>query len=224
MDQSVKADVRMHERKCDLYYENVQMLSASVYYPEVLLAGNETAQERINRRIRAQVETFSQYASGELYRQAVQEFLDSQEHDFPFRMFGAELDYTVVYHQNCHFSLSRDRYQYTGGAHGMTERLSDTWSIETGRTLPLSRFFRPGEPYGRTVLAEVMRQADRNMQQTPGIYFDDYRRLILQSFNPEHYYLTPEGAAVYFQQYEIAPYASGIIVFVVPYGMEPACR
>lgn len=224
MSRSVSAEVQMHEQKFDLYYENVQMISASVRYPEVTLAGNEAAQNRINRRIRAQIDDFSRYVSGELYRQAVQEYLDSGEHDFPFRMFGADLDYTVTYNRNCHLSVYRDQYQYTGGAHGTTERSSDTWSLETGRRLPLSKFFPPAENYRATVLAEIIRQADRNMQQNPGIYFDDYRKLIRQYFNPEHFYLTPDGVAIYFQQYEIAPYVVGIVVFIVPYGVQPSCR
>jgi hypothetical protein len=28
---------------------------------------------------------------------------------------------------------------------------------------------------------------------------------------------------VYYQQYEVAPYAAGIVVFSVPYGVEPSC-
>lgn len=224
MNRSVSAEVHMHRQKCDLFYDDVQMVSATVSYPEAVLAGNEAAQNRINRCVCAQAENFCRDVSGRLYCQAIKEYLASQEQDFPFRMFGAGLDYNISYNRDCHFSVYRDRYEYTGGAHGLTVRDSDTWSLETGCRLPLSSFFCPGEDYRETVLAEIIRQADLNMQQNPGIYFDDYRNLIRRYFDPEHFYLTPDGAAVYFQQYEIAPYAAGIIIFIVPYGAAPCCR
>lgn len=224
MNLSASAVVHPHERKCDFFYDGVQMLSASVLYPEVALDGNAAAQDGVNLRIRAQVGQFERYLSEDLYRRAVQEYRDSKQNDFPFRMFGAALEYQVTYNRNCHFSVYSDRYEYTGGAHGLTTRASNTWSLETGHTVSLGSFFLPGTDYRRTVLDEIFHQADRNMQQTPGIYFDDYRSLIRQYFDPRRYYLTPDGAAVYFQQYEIAPYSSGIIVFTVPYGLPPACR
>lgn len=64
------------------------------------------------------------------------------------------------------------------------------------------------------------------MAENPGVYFDDYRKLIAQYFNEEQYYLTPQGVAIYYQQYEIAPYSTGIVVFTVPYdvlGWKPSC-
>ncbi|MEM5769578.1 MAG: RsiV family protein, partial [Bacillota bacterium] len=38
----------------------------------------------------------------------------------------------------------------------------------------------------------------------------------VQTWNPCSFYMVPEGLAVYFQQYDIAPYVMGIPVFVIP--------
>jgi hypothetical protein len=51
----------------------------------------------------------------------------------------------------------------------------------------------------------------------PGIYFDDYKKLIVENFNPQSFIITPDSLDFYYQQYDIAPYASGIIVFSIPY-------
>ena len=49
------------------------------------------------------------------------------------------------------------------------------------------------------------------------IYFEDYCKLVLDSFNPEQFYLVPRGntydLVIYFQQYDIAPYSTGIPTF-----------
>jgi len=68
-------------------------------------------------------------------------------------------------------------------------------------------------------------QADENMQQQP-IYFEDYRNLIVQHFNPASYYLSNDGLVIYYQQYEIAPYATGIVEFTIPFSVlewRPHC-
>ena len=69
------------------------------------------------------------------------------------------------------------------------------------------------------------------MDRTAGIhktkngatYFDDYAKLIQNTFNPDSFYLFPGGVVIYFQQYDIAPYATGLPEFVlpVPPGFEP---
>ena len=49
------------------------------------------------------------------------------------------------------------------------------------------------------------------------MYFDDYQDLIKKNFNPQSFYLTPNGLVIYYQQYEVGPYAAGIIEFTIPY-------
>lgn len=218
-----RAVVSMKDRSWQFSFENKTVLTVSVSYPVVSVPGTRWVQERINNRINSQVSDFYRYAAGTMYRMAVQEYKDSLAHDFPFRPFDAVMKYDVTFNQDCHLSMYRDQYQYTGGAHGNTIRASDTWNLETGRRLPLSRFFRFGENYRKTVLDEILRQADENMAGGSGILFEDYRTLIRKYFDPASFYLTQSGIDVYFQQYEIAPYVAGIVVFTVPYGIRPSC-
>jgi hypothetical protein len=55
------------------------------------------------------------------------------------------------------------------------------------------------------------------MKEIPHIYFENYRSLIVRYFNPNSFNLSPDTLSVYYQQYEIGPYVSGIIVFNIPY-------
>lgn len=220
------AKVTMREFQREMKYANTVMVTVEVAYPQVEIPGNRVAEAGINGRIRAQVNRFNQYSTTVLYRQAIQEYRNAQNNEFPFRPYSAVLHYDVTYNWNCYFSLYRDQYEFTGGAHGNTVRYSDTWSLKTGRHLSLSQIFAMCTGYRKRLTEEIIRQADQRMKQQPGIFFEDYRELILKYFNEDHFYLTPDGLAIYYQQYEIAPYSSGIIVFTVPYkvlGWEPSC-
>lgn len=223
---STSANLAMQKLEREFTYENTVVLKLSAEFPQLEPAGNPVAENRINGRIRMQTENFYRYASNTLYRQAVQLYHDSLANGFPFHAYDTVLQYNAAYNKHCFLSLYRDQYEYTGGAHGNTIRRSDTWSLKSGRLYPLARFFGSNSSYRFLLTQQIIQQADRNMQENPGIYFDDYRTLIVRYFNERQYYLTPQGCAVYYQQYEIAPYSTGIVVFTVPYdvlGWSPSC-
>lgn len=221
------ADIGIREITREFLSGATIVLTLSISYPQIRLPGGRPyVQNRINRSYRRQASEFNQYAETTLYRQAVQELLDSQQNGFPFRPYDAVMKYESTFNRDCHLSGYSDRYEYTGGAHGNTSRTSDTWNLQTGEPLPLSAFFPPGTDVKSIVLEQIQQQAKQNMQQQPGIYFENYPELIDQYFDPESYFLTPDGINIYYQQYEIAPYSTGIVVFTLPYGslvLSPRC-
>nr|WP_319489215.1 DUF3298 and DUF4163 domain-containing protein [uncultured Caproiciproducens sp.] len=223
---NTSANLVKHEVHREFTYENTVVLTLSAEFPEVGLENNRMAENRINSRIRMQIDVFYRYIANTLYSQAIQFYKDTQVNGFPFHAYDAVLNYSLTYNENCFLSFYRDQYEYTGGAHGNTIRSSDTWNLQNGRLYPLARFFRPHTNYQYLLTQQIIKQADQNMQENPGVYFDDYRSLIVKYFNEQNYYLTPPGVAVYYQQYEIAPYSTGIVVFTIPYvvlGWAPSC-
>lgn len=220
------ANITMQKFQQEFVYNNIVMLTLSITYPWISLSDNHIAQNRINNQISMQVNEFYRHASNTLYRQAIKTYRYSQANDFPFHAYEAVMEYTVTYNENCFLSLYNDKYEFTGGAHGNTIRSSYTWELVNGTQISLYYFFKPGTDYRRLLTEEIIKQADKNMQQNTLIYFDDYKALIVKYFNPESYYLTPWGICIYYQQYEIAPYVTGIVVFKIPYetiGWHPSC-
>ncbi len=206
---------------------NTPMLTLSIHYPKIALCEHPAAQGNINCHIQAQVDHYYRHASNDLYTQAIADYQEAQKNGYPFHAFDAVLQYEVSYNRDCYLSLYRDQYEFTGGAHGNTIRASDSWNLANGRTMALSCFFLPGQAYRAFLIEQILQQADEQMQQNPGIFFEDYRKLIPKYFNENSYYLTPSGLAIYYQQYEIAPYATGIVVFTIPYdalNWQPSCR
>ena len=62
----------------------------------------------------------------------------------------------------------------------------------------------------------IARQIAKRLRETPGSYFEDYRSLLRDTFNVNSFYLQPGSGVIYYQQYDIAPYSTGIPEFYFP--------
>ena len=220
------ACIAMRKMKRTFTCNSTPVITISILYPNVTLHRNPSAQKIINCQIKEQVCDFYNYASNDLHQQAIAAYKDAQESGFPFNRYDAMLQYEITYNQHCYLSLYRDQYEYTGGAHGNTVRTSDTWDLKSGYSVPLFSFFPADQDYRTLLIDQITKHANERIQQNPGIFFENYPALIVEYFNEEHYYLTPSGIAMYYQQYEIAPYATGIVVFTIPYAVlnwYPSC-
>lgn len=180
----------------------------------------------VNKALEKQQHEFLRNVYLNLYPSAVKDFKNSKINNFFFAPYEAFLAYTVSMNQNCVLSFYYDDYTFTGGAHGTTTRKSQTYSYKTRRKLSLLDFFKSKAHARSVVINEMVRQARVNLQDNPGIYFDNYEMLIRKNFNPENFFLTPQGIVIYYNQYEIAPYSTGIVEFLIPYSMTdypPVC-
>ncbi|MDR1906481.1 MAG: DUF3298 and DUF4163 domain-containing protein [Clostridiales bacterium] len=124
--------------------------------------------------------------------------------------------YSVTYDKNGIFSYYRDNYVYTGGAHGITTRTSRTFDPVRGKVLRLRDFLRSEEEV-ELAKKDILKQAEERMKENPSIFFNDYKELLKKNFNPENFYVSDKGLIIYYQQYDIAPYSTGIVEFSVPY-------
>jgi hypothetical protein len=206
----------MHEFERTFKYNNTEVLILSINYPIINIKYNPRAEQIINNQIAMNVNEYMKY-SRHLYNQAVKGLKDSQANNYPFHSYSAYMEYNITYNENCHLSAYNDKYEFTGGAHGLTARSSDSWELCTGKHLSLNDFFDPNANYRQFITDEITRQAEYNNQQNSGIYFEDYESLIIKSFDQHNFYLTPQGITFYFQQYDIAPYSTGIAEFIIPY-------
>ena len=110
-------------------------------------------------------------------------------------------------------SLPVSYYQYTGGAHGLTTKVSYNYDLKTGKELRLKDLFKEGFDY-KSIIDKKVRE---DIEKEKELYFDN--GALFKGVNENQaYYLNRDGIIVYFQQYEIAPYSSGIREFKIPYG------
>ena len=134
---------------------------------------------------------------------------------FIIRLIITEIiqEYKITYDKNCILSLYYDQYEYRGGAHGNTLRTSQNWNLRRGKTIMIWELY-PNNPYFiLDILREINRQIAKQIEDGTNYYFENYGELIVETFNVENFYITNDGINIFFQQYDIAPYSSGIPVF-----------
>lgn len=196
-----------------LMYNGVVVLHYRIEYPEFRSVRYHTSVDAINRYYERSALNYRNYAETELYDMAVEEYKSAIENGYPVRVFEVMQVFEVTFNMACIISLYFDRYVYTGGAHGITARTSQTWDLQRGTEVTLERLYRCNVDMKRYLL----RLIEEQIREEPDIYFDDYRQLIDEYFREENFYCEPQGIVIYYQLYEIAPYASGIRTFLIPY-------
>ncbi|QTD41349.1 DUF3298 and DUF4163 domain-containing protein [Sporosarcina sp. Te-1] len=105
-------------------------------------------------------------------------------------------------------SLNLIVYSYTGGAHGLTIVKSLTFTTKTGEQYKLRDLFKSGSNYVE-VISDIIQQR-----------IDDWDITLLdppfKTIRPDQdYYLADTSIVIYFQLYEISPYAWGFPYFPI---------
>ena len=213
-------DIKIQETYEDLCFGDDLVLKYSLQYPYFSSPVFGAAANMMNRHHRNRAAICRQQLCQSLYCQAVRALQSFRSDGMPFRPFEAVYTTTIAYNQDCTLSLYYDAYRYTGGAHGSTIRHAETWDLCCARRMPMARFFKCVEPYKAVVIRDVTAQMAAQIEEGSGAYFDDYEALAARYFNTNQFFIVPEGLVVYYQQYQVAPYASGLPQFLLPFSAQ----
>lgn len=221
MNQSINLNVM--EESNNYYYNQEKILKVTMQYPQFWGKAIPPATVHINEYYECQAGKFWQTVKEQILPDARQLEQEMKKMQQPMRTYEVNLSLTPEYQDDCTASMYFDEYIYTGGAHGTTFRSSDNWKLQEGIQYQLKEFFPAEADYRKIVLDEITKQAQAQMAEGSQQYFDNYEQLIDQNFKEENFYLTEDGLVIYYQQYDIAPYSSGIPEFVIPYSPDGPC-
>lgn len=168
---------------------------------------NEAAQQEINDIFKQAVKDLQT----ELTAEAVEYKQNAEEMDFPFNKFQLYTSVGPYFENGEILSLYVDYYFYSGGAHGMTDRRAYNYDIASGRVLNLKDIFVPGYEYKARIDAAISAEISKR----PEDFFQ--AEMGFQGISDQqNFYLQNDSLIIYFNQYEIAPYAAGIQEFRIP--------
>jgi len=196
---------------------STDLLKLQVSYLQINLNYNMLAKNRINKFYKREACNFIHLTATEIRKTAIETYLYAKKNNYPFFSYEAIMNYTVTLNAACKLSTYTDKYQYTGGAHGNTLRSSSNWNLNTGLNIKMEELFYNNEDFVPLIIDQIIKIAEKQIIQDSNIYFENYKELIVNNFNPNNFYLTPIGITIFYQQYEVAPYSSGIIEFHIPY-------
>ncbi len=199
----------------NLSYKGTVILKYKLEYPEIV-SNNYTYFNQFNS---SRANQLKYYAETELFELAIQQYEYNVANGYPIMVYELYSIPTITYNKDEIISLYFDDYTFMGGAHGSTIRSSQNWNMKTDRQFTLNSLY-PQNPYFiLSILKDINHQIEEQIANGNDVYFEDYCKLILETFNPNSFYLTENmdtfDIVVYFQQYDIAPYSTGIPTFVL---------
>lgn len=153
-------------------------------YPQFKGISDATVEKKINQTIRSTVKNFINDCKRDKY------------------LKEAIISYKTHYLTPDKLSFELSLYVYSGGAHGSTRVEGYSYDLATGNRYSFSNTYS----YKNSEINAKIFQQSRE-QNIP--LFEDFKGI---TDYPDNFYLNNEGRPVIiFQQYEIAPYSSGII-------------
>lgn len=197
----------------ELSYNGEKLLTYKIEYPEFSSPYFRMSIKILNMFYKVRALAYQKYCETELFKSAVEQYKTNIENDFPIRVYEAVMTYKVSYLESCIISLYNDKYEYTGGAHGNTKRESQSFNLQKYGMITLNQIIKCSPDSKTYILDNIKKQIEKDKS----IYFDNYKALIEETFNKNSFYCTPQGVVVYYQQYAVAPYSSGIREFLLPY-------
>jgi uncharacterized protein len=115
-------------------------------------------------------------------------------------------------------SVAISFYSFAGGAHGSSGLLATLVDLRTGRSVSPADVFRPTAEWERTLAGIARADLERQFVERPG--FEDalepakFDKLMK---DPQRYLFKAFALELIFNQYEVAPYASGMYRVMIPY-------
>lgn len=142
--------------------------------------------------------------------------------------YESSYDITLLHETDAYVTLLVQRYEYLGGPHGSTVVSGSTFGKADGRLLGWSLLKDMDTPAFQQLIRDGIRQYFQNATNGPVsdeqldewlMLPADAKQIPLPAVAP---YLTADGVAFIYQQYEIAPYTAGLPSFTVSYAdMQP---
>ena len=133
-----------------------------------------------------------------------------------------DIDYEYVINTEVHYGNNRDiighfinSYEYTGGAHGGTFITCRNYRLDDGSVVTLDNYFKPGYkkvliPILERKLLEYAECSKRDELDEHGYFSNE------PMFVPENFEIRQDTIDFIFNQYDIAPYSTGITTLSVP--------
>lgn len=180
---------------------NQESLVVNVNYPYFEgYAGSDQLNEKIRSMIADSV--------GDAISTADTIYNDSAEIDFK-PMISLEISYEYELYDNL-ISVQLYTDYYAGGAHPTHWVNSFLLDTKTGEFVNFNNLFKEDANYTEVIENKILAQIDKEKDK----YFEDYEQAIKDKGNDLNFIITGDLIIVYFDLYEIAPYVSGMPVFI----------
>ena len=201
----------------ELKFNDTVILKYRIEYPQIINTKHSYGKLEFNRYNKVKAIQLQNDIETELYQEAIKKYKYSIENGYPLMIYEIVQKYNVTYNKDNILSIYTDKYIFLGGAHGNTIRSSQNWNLRSVNMVPLQFFYYDKQDYVQEILNQILIQIIHQIKSGDNQYFEDYSKLIVDKFKANNYYLIPGFIVMFYQQYDIAPYSSGIPTFKIKY-------
>lgn len=203
------------------YIPAVSLESKEVKYNDKFLKLNITIPQLVGERDNQFIKNFNQdmLRSAKTHKQKMIELSKSCNKDLKKDNLN---HISFEYHENFstvetirpYSTLVFFRYQYSGGAHGISDINYLTLDLENGKIIKLSDFFNSKVDY-KSVLDQLIKKQISKSDKDKDFFHENSEVCLIKDDHP--FFFDVDGNLnIVFNVYEIAPYSSGIIYFKIP--------
>lgn len=185
-----------------IYKSKNNYLDINVVVPQINGISNKKQEDIVNDKVIKWTENWI----NEVKQIADEYFKDKPSPLMPYQLYAR---YKVTNNSDI-ISFYIDYYQFSGGAHGITNRIAYNIEKSSGNEMQLKDIFKDNYNYKDIINKEISRQISKD----PDRYFT-----VKDGFNGigdnQNFYIKNNKVVIYFGLYEIAPYAAGISEFII---------
>lgn len=204
-DQEAGKTVSINTRTIQNQSENMK---TSLMVPAISGLADQEVESALNDRWLGEAQEFAEGLAAGL-----EAYVEDRENVgapvFPYEVMTS---YQVMTLEDSFLSMYIDYYQYTGGAHGMTERIAYNIDLATGADIALADLFTTDYEYKEAIDQFIQKE----ITNRPGDFFPSGDMGFNGISDEQPFYLTDSKLVIYFSLYEIAPYAAGFPEFEIP--------
>lgn len=174
------------------------------------------------------IELYYQGRLDKVKQQAQTTYLDLGRGNYQFASQGigiftpvtVELGYKVLRNDGKLFSVRREVYENTGGAHPLITLACETFRVSDGALMIFSDLFSVDLDTATAAIKPLVEeQMDKKIKEFGAEYFyDNAKENLLDMWDKGDWYLTEDSLVMIWQTYAISPYVSGVQEFVIPLG------
>lgn len=205
--------VELKREEWEWTLEGECVLRCALTRPELI--GTWRGIKKINRYYSHVAEVWRSRWEKELFCWACLDLADRRAQGRPFRPWRVELTTQVTRQEGGLFSLWQEGREHWGYEKPVLLRRGDTWSLAEGVPRTLKSFYPGQRGWKRQILTQVKEQAQARLETGETLLDADCVHALRRSFAPENYYLTQDGAQVFFPMYTVASGGEGIPTFSV---------
>lgn len=218
-DSSVRAKITFETKEESDFAEDGKILYTSrCVYPVVEMVGNESAAEKINADIQAEVDDFLADTSiRDWAREDYEVYLSDEDLSsrYGFSGYSQDFDMAVTRNDGNVISFCIAFSSYMGGAHGLYHNIGLNFNAKTGKLLDFSDLGENEKTFHAGTLACLKELTTTNAYRSI-MWSDDYdlEKILYQD---ERWYFSTSGLVFFSNPYELGGFYAGNIEFTVPY-------